>query len=67
MTLQRFCLQDSVFPTDANLTLKQLMNWTFLVDSINFNFWTMDKEPKYVVSHGKTVSAPIYSYYHFPT
>uniref|UniRef100_A0A2R5L0E2 Queuosine 5'-phosphate N-glycosylase/hydrolase n=1 Tax=Hirondellea gigas TaxID=1518452 RepID=A0A2R5L0E2_9CRUS len=45
---------NSVFPMQLNLTTKQLINWTFLVDAINFNFWTPDGLPKFTVTYGTT-------------
>ncbi|XP_063599019.1 queuosine 5'-phosphate N-glycosylase/hydrolase-like [Penaeus indicus] len=48
MNLKEF-LQNDVLPVDKGLTEEQLLNWTFLVDTLNFNFWTPDGEPKYTV------------------
>lgn len=42
-------LQNDILPVDKGLTEEQLLNWTFLVDTLNFNFWTPDGEPKYTV------------------
>ncbi|XP_063846987.1 queuosine 5'-phosphate N-glycosylase/hydrolase-like isoform X2 [Scylla paramamosain] len=47
--------QNEVLPLGRGLTQGQLANWVFLIDSLNFNFWTPDGQPKYSVTHeGKT-------------
>ncbi|CAL4069043.1 unnamed protein product, partial [Meganyctiphanes norvegica] len=43
--------QNEVLPLDKGLTNQQLSDWIFLVDAINFNFWTPNGVPKYVVKH----------------
>ncbi|XP_045603835.1 queuosine 5'-phosphate N-glycosylase/hydrolase isoform X1 [Procambarus clarkii] len=46
--------QNEVMPLNKGLTKAQLADWIFLVDSLNFNFWTPHGVPKYtVVYEGK--------------
>lgn len=46
--------QNEVLPLDKDLSTEQLANWVFLVDAINFSFWTPDGVPKYsVIYQGK--------------
>lgn len=47
--------QNEVLPLDRGLTQGQLANWVFLVDALNFSFWTPNGQPKYTVTRkGKT-------------
>ncbi|KAK4306846.1 hypothetical protein Pmani_021352 [Petrolisthes manimaculis] len=47
--------QNELFPLHKGLSEEELANWIFLVDSLNFNFWTPDGEPKFTVQwNGKT-------------
>lgn len=47
--------QNEVLPLDKGLTTEELANWVFIVDAINFSFWTPDGVPKYSVKYnGKT-------------
>ncbi|KAK7047510.1 hypothetical protein SK128_016725 [Halocaridina rubra] len=43
--------QNEVLPLDKGLTVEQLADWVFLVDAINFSFWTPDGVPKYSVTY----------------
>jgi len=43
---------NSIYPLDAGLSLEELLDWAFVVDAINFNFWTPDGLPKFTVKHG---------------
>ncbi|XP_068223348.1 queuosine 5'-phosphate N-glycosylase/hydrolase isoform X2 [Palaemon carinicauda] len=48
-------MQNEVLPLDKGLTTEELANWVFIIDAINFNFWTPDGVPKYSVNYnGKT-------------
>lgn len=44
----------SNFPVELQLSLPELLNWTFLIDALNFNFWTPDGQPKFTVTYNKT-------------
>lgn len=50
-------IQNEVFPLNKGLSVEELANWIFLVDTLNFNFWTPDGEPKFCVQHNGKVSA----------
>jgi len=43
---------NSIIPLDLGLTHQQLLDWTFVVDALNFNFWTPDGQPKFTVMKG---------------
>ncbi|KAK3890117.1 hypothetical protein Pcinc_005923 [Petrolisthes cinctipes] len=47
--LEEAFTQNKLFPLDKGLSEEELANWIFLVDSLNFNFWTPDGEPKFTV------------------
>ena len=40
-----------MLPLGRGLSKGQLANWVFLIDSLNFNFWTPDGQPKYTVNY----------------
>ncbi|XP_042220020.1 queuosine salvage protein-like isoform X2 [Homarus americanus] len=43
--------QNEVLPLNKGLTKAQLADWVFLIDSLNFNFWTPHGVPKYTVEY----------------
>ena len=50
--------QNSIIPLDLGLSHQQLLDWTFVVDALNFNFWTPDGQPKFTVKQGSKVETP---------
>ncbi|KAL7631725.1 UNVERIFIED_CONTAM: hypothetical protein RMT77_017970 [Armadillidium vulgare] len=50
-------IQNDFIPQNKDLTIEQLHNWVFLIDSLNFSFWTQKNDPKFQVSYqGKTLT-----------
>lgn len=54
-----------MFPLNKGLSLEELANWVFLVDALNFNFWTPDGEPKFSVQQNGKVGAANECYFLF--
>ncbi|XP_050739305.1 queuosine salvage protein-like [Eriocheir sinensis] len=47
--------QNEDLPHEFGLTDGQIANWVFLIDTLNFCFWTPDGQPKFTVNYqGKT-------------
>ncbi|KAA0198254.1 hypothetical protein HAZT_HAZT006690 [Hyalella azteca] len=45
------------FPEFSGLTSSQIINCVFIVDALNFNFWTCANEPRYTVTWNKVTGS----------